>query len=122
MKILAWAHTVAARFFHPAQNAEELEAEIRSHIAHRADDLERAGMNRAEAERRAQVEFGGKVKFREECYEALGGHFIETFVQDVRLSLRGLRKSPGFVGIAEEGKYASLTENPQPAMFLPILQ
>jgi ABC-type antimicrobial peptide transport system permease subunit len=26
------------------------------------------------------------------------------------------------VGIAEEGKYASLTEEPQPAMFLPILQ
>ncbi|HKR26831.1 MAG TPA: ABC transporter permease, partial [Acidobacteriaceae bacterium] len=26
------------------------------------------------------------------------------------------------VGVAEEGKYESLTENPQPAMFLPILQ
>ena len=26
------------------------------------------------------------------------------------------------VGIVEDGKYASLTEDPQPAMFLPILQ
>ena len=26
------------------------------------------------------------------------------------------------VGVAEDGKYASLTEDPQPAMFLPILQ
>ena len=26
------------------------------------------------------------------------------------------------VGIVEDGKYANLTENPQPAMFLPVLQ
>jgi hypothetical protein len=26
------------------------------------------------------------------------------------------------MGIAEDGKYESLTEGPQPAMFLPILQ
>ena len=30
------------------------------HIQHRADDLERTGILRAEAERRARIEFGGR--------------------------------------------------------------
>ena len=34
----------------------EIEDELRSHIQHRADDLERSGLSRAEAERRARVD------------------------------------------------------------------
>jgi predicted permease len=74
----------------------EMEEELRSHIEHRADDLERAGMGRAEAERRARIEFGGREKYKEEIHRAVGGNFIETCMQDLRFSLRQLRKSPGF--------------------------
>ncbi len=42
---------------------------------------------------------------------ALGGHYKRR--DGTRIQV---------VGIAEDGKYASLTEDPQPAMFLPILQ
>lgn len=97
MRLLAWFHSVSAKIFHRAQIADEVEAERESHIAHRADDLERSGLSRAEAEQRARIEFGGQVKFREECHEALGGNFIESCIQDLRLSVRSLRKSPGFV-------------------------
>ena len=48
----------------------EMDDELRSHIEHRADDLERNGMARREAERRARLEFGGVSKFAEQSKEA----------------------------------------------------
>ena len=64
----------------------ELDEEIRAHIQHRADDLERSGLDRSEAERHARVEFGGEEKFVEECYEALGANFLDTSIHDAGLA------------------------------------
>jgi len=96
MRILDSIRFRIVAFFDRSQTHSELEEELRSHIAHRADDLARSGLSRREAERRARVEFGGYVKFTEQGREAVGGEFLESLWQDVRFSFRKLRQSPGF--------------------------
>ncbi len=76
MSFLAHLRSLAAKFLHRSQVANEMEEELRSHIQHRADDLERSGLNHTEAERRARIEFGGYVRFKEESQEAHGRHFL----------------------------------------------
>jgi predicted permease len=96
MKLLDSFRFRIAALFHRSQVNVEIEDELRSHIQHRADDLERSGLARAEAERRARLEFGGHARFKEECKEAAGGMFVESFLQDLRYAFRLLCKSPSF--------------------------
>src|SRR5256886_17106476 len=78
----------------------EMDAELRFHIEAYAEDLIRGGVPRAEALRRARIEFGGIERAKEECRDARGINFIESLIQDLHYGLRMLRKNPGFSAAA----------------------
>ena len=59
MKLLALLRSMSGR----ARIEKDTDEELRAHVLDRAEDLERSGLTRAEAERRARIEFGGHERF-----------------------------------------------------------
>jgi putative ABC transport system permease protein len=100
MKLLSSSRTFLAFVFRRPRIEREMEDELRSHLQNQADDLERQGLSRAQAERQARLEFGGYERYKEECRDALGWRLLGEVVADVRYGLRQLRRSPGFVAVA----------------------
>jgi predicted permease len=98
--LTSWLNSAINRIFRRNQVAEEMEEELRAHIALRADDLAARGMSRAEAERRAHIEFGARERIREESYSAMGASFLDVLWNDLRLAVRVLAKSRGFAAAA----------------------
>ena len=68
----------------------EMDEEFRSHIQHRADDLERRGLSRDAAERAARVEFGGVEAQKEAARDARGLRLWEELRANLAFAVRGL--------------------------------
>ena len=69
-------------------------AEIRSHLAHEADDLVAAGSSPDDARRAAERNFGNVTTVREQFYESRRWMWFDRLRQDLRDATRSLMRYP----------------------------
>jgi hypothetical protein len=71
------------RLFRRRRLERELDAELRDHLERQVADYAAAGLSEAEARRRANLEFGGLDRAKEECRDVRGTRLLDDLGQDV---------------------------------------
>ena len=100
---MSWLRILASRIhgvFSQRRLERELDDELLSHIQMLAEDNLKRGMSPEEARYAARRAFGGVEQTKEVYRERRGLALVESSLQDVRYSLRLLRRSPAFTAAA----------------------
>jgi putative ABC transport system permease protein len=100
MRLLAYFRSLLAAVSNRNHEESDLDEEFRAHMQSHADELERSGVPREEAERSARIAFGGCASAKERCREERGGFWLENLWKDVHFGFRMLYKNPGFTAVA----------------------
>jgi len=85
------------RWWRLRNREHHLERELHADLVLEAEEQQRRGLSPEESRYAAQRAFGNTTYLAEETREVWGWSSVERFAQDVRLSLRALRRSPGFL-------------------------
>src|SRR5205085_8609784 len=94
-----WLYTIPLRLrslFRWVQADQELDDELRDHLDRKTEEYMAQGMKSEEARRHARIDLDGIEQTKEKCRDARRVNWIQDFVQNLRFSLRMLRKSPSF--------------------------
>src|SRR5258705_3163724 len=94
-QLRAWLARFKGLFQKDARE-RDLTDEIESHLQMHIDDNIRAGMSPEEARRVALMKLGGMDQAKEAYRDRATIPFLESVVQDLRFTLRQLRKHPAF--------------------------
>jgi predicted permease len=86
--------------FRKAQLDDELDEEMRFHVAMRAQENVARGLPEPEAWRQAARAFGNVARLKDECRDVSGGGALEILWRDVRFAARMLLKDRAFTAIA----------------------
>ncbi len=97
-RVRGWLWRLGGLFARERQE-RELAAEMESHLQMHIEDNLRAGMTAAQARRDALMKLGGIEQTKETYRERRGLLLLEAFTQDLRSSVRLLRKSPSFAAL-----------------------
>lgn len=79
---------------------ERLREEMAWHVAAQTEENMRSGMPPAEARRRALIKLGSAEAVREDYHSEEGLPFLERLLQDIRFTLRMMRRSWSFSFVA----------------------
>jgi predicted permease len=93
MPIIPRLRSLARNLFKRSVVDRALDDELEQYADLLATEHRARGLSDAEARRAARLAIGGVQQVKEEVGDVRAGAFIETLAQDLRLALRGLRRS-----------------------------
>jgi predicted permease len=79
---------------------QDVDDELRFHLAQLVDRHVADGLAHDEARRRARLEMGGFDQVKEEHRDVRGVRLLEDLGDDLRYAIRQVKRSPGFAGLA----------------------
>ena len=96
---MRWPGEIGRRLralWHRDRIADELDEEMRLHVALRREPLERTEIATDAAGLTARRRFGDPLRLREDAMDAWGWRWLEQAAQDIRFAIRTLVANPGF--------------------------
>jgi predicted permease len=92
--LIARVRAMLRHLLRRASLEREMDDEFQSHLALRADDLERSGLSRRAAERAARVEFGAVEAQKDAARDARGLRIWDELRANVSFAIRGIGHHP----------------------------
>src|SRR6266513_2549548 len=100
---MRWLEKIRMRLkilLHRRREVRRLDAELSFHLEHQIAENMAAGMSREEARYAARRAFGNPTLLGEQAREAWSWNSIEVALQNIRISIRTLARSPSFAFIS----------------------